>query len=77
MLDEVDEVDATPFVIAPSSGTVAGAAGARIDSIIQYFRKKTANHQPPNHSCLNSKKCAIRAGCQRCSTTSVNQRASV
>ena len=41
----LDDPDATLFVIAPNSGTVAGAAVALIDSIIQYFRKKTANHQ--------------------------------
>jgi type IV secretory pathway TraG/TraD family ATPase VirD4 len=37
--------DATLFVLAPNTGTVAGAAVALIDSIIQYFRKKTANHR--------------------------------
>jgi Type IV secretory system Conjugative DNA transfer len=41
----LDDPEATLFVIAPNSGTVAGAAVALIDSIIQYFRKKTANHQ--------------------------------
>jgi type IV secretory pathway TraG/TraD family ATPase VirD4 len=41
----LDDPDATLFVITPNSGTVAGAAVALIDSIIQYFRKKTANHQ--------------------------------
>jgi type IV secretory pathway TraG/TraD family ATPase VirD4 len=37
--------DATLFVLAPNTGTVAGAAVALIDSIMQYFRKKTANHR--------------------------------
>ncbi|HUO39301.1 MAG TPA: type IV secretory system conjugative DNA transfer family protein [Mycobacterium sp.] len=41
----LDEPDATLFVVAPNTGTVAGAAVALIDSIIQYFRKKTANNQ--------------------------------
>ena len=41
----LDDPDATLFVIAPNSGTVAGAAVALIDSIIQYFRKKTPTHQ--------------------------------
>jgi type IV secretory pathway TraG/TraD family ATPase VirD4 len=41
----LDEPDATLFVLAPNTGTVAGAAVALIDSVIQYFRKKTANHQ--------------------------------
>ncbi len=41
----LDEPDATLLVLAPNTGTVAGAAVALIDSIIQYFRKKTANHQ--------------------------------
>lgn len=41
----LDDPEATLFVIAPNTGTVAGAAVALIDSIIQYFRKKTANHQ--------------------------------
>lgn len=37
--------NASLFVIAPNSGTVAGAAVALIDSIIQYFRKKSDTHQ--------------------------------
>jgi type IV secretory system conjugative DNA transfer VirD4/TraG family protein len=41
----LDEPDATLFVIAPNTGTVAGAAVALIDSIIRHFRRKTANHQ--------------------------------
>ncbi len=41
----LDEPDASLFVIAPNTGTVAGAAVALIDSIIQYFRKRTAQHQ--------------------------------
>jgi len=44
-LHMLDEPDATLFVLAPNTGTVAGAAVALVDSIIQYFRKKTANHQ--------------------------------
>ncbi|WP_048891981.1 type IV secretory system conjugative DNA transfer family protein [Mycobacterium heckeshornense] len=40
----LDDPEATLFVIAPNTGTVAGAAVALIDSIVQYFRKKTANH---------------------------------
>jgi TraM recognition site of TraD and TraG len=44
-LQMLDEPDATLFVLAPNTGTVAGAAVALIDSIIQHFRKKTANHQ--------------------------------
>lgn len=41
----LDDPQATLFVIAPNSGTVAGAAVALIDSIVQYFRKKTDQHQ--------------------------------
>jgi Type IV secretory system Conjugative DNA transfer len=41
----LDEPDATLFVLAPNTGTVAGAAVALIDSIIRHFRKKTANDQ--------------------------------
>ena len=41
----LDEPDATLFVLAPNTGTVAGAAVALIDSIIRHFRRKTANHQ--------------------------------
>lgn len=41
----LDDPHATLFVIAPNSGTVAGAAVALIDSIIQYFRKKADTHQ--------------------------------
>ncbi|MGH3971398.1 MAG: type IV secretory system conjugative DNA transfer family protein [Mycobacterium sp.] len=41
----LDEPDATLLVIAPNTGTVAGAAVALIDSIVRYFRRKTANHQ--------------------------------
>jgi TraM recognition site of TraD and TraG len=44
-LGMLDEPDATLFVVAPNTGTVAGAAVALIDSIIQYFRSRTANHQ--------------------------------
>lgn len=44
-LDMLDEPDATLFVIAPNTGSVAGAAVALIDSIIRRFRRKTANHQ--------------------------------
>lgn len=44
-LDMLDETDATLFVLAPNTGTAAGAAVALIDSIIRRFRKKTANHQ--------------------------------
>ena len=44
-LDMLDEPDATLFVLAPNTGTAAGAAVALIDSIIRRFRKKTANHQ--------------------------------
>jgi hypothetical protein len=43
--DMLDDPDATLFVIAPNTGTVAGAAVSLIDSIIQRFRQKTANHQ--------------------------------
>ena len=39
----LDEPDASLFVIAPNTGTVAGAAV--IDSIIRHFRKRTAQHQ--------------------------------
>lgn len=41
----LDDPDATLLVIAPNTGTVAGAAVALIDSIIRYFRRKMANHQ--------------------------------
>jgi type IV secretion system protein VirD4 len=41
----LDDPNATLFVIAPNSETVAGAAVAVIDSIIQYFRKKADSHQ--------------------------------
>jgi hypothetical protein len=41
----LDEPDATLFVLAPNTGTVAGAAVALIDSIIRHFRRKIANHQ--------------------------------
>lgn len=41
----LDDPDASLFVIAPNTGTVAGAAVALIDSIIQHFRKRTAQHQ--------------------------------
>nr|VTP03865.1 TraM recognition site of TraD and TraG [Mycobacterium riyadhense] len=41
----LDEPEATLFVIAPNTGSVAGAAVALIDSIIRRFRRKTANHQ--------------------------------
>ena len=41
----LDEPDASLFVIAPNTGTVAGAAVALIDSIIRHFRKRTAQHQ--------------------------------
>ncbi|KEP38795.1 type VI secretion protein [Mycobacterium kansasii] len=41
----LDEPDATLFVIAPNTGSVAGAAVALIDSIVRHFRRKTANHQ--------------------------------
>lgn len=44
-LSMLDEPDATLFVIAPNTGTVAGAAVALIDSIIRRFRRKTINHQ--------------------------------
>ncbi len=44
-LDMLDEPEATLFVIAPNTGTVAGAAVALIDSIIRRFRRKTTNHQ--------------------------------
>lgn len=40
----LDEPDATLFVIAPNTGSVAGAAVALIDSIVRHFRRKTANH---------------------------------
>ncbi|BBY46604.1 hypothetical protein MARA_00340 (plasmid) [Mycolicibacterium arabiense] len=41
----LDVPDASLFVIAPNTGTVAGAAVALIDSIIRHFRKRTAQHQ--------------------------------
>jgi hypothetical protein len=41
----LDEPDATLFVLAPNTGTAAGAAVGLIDSIIRSFRQKTANHQ--------------------------------
>ena len=41
----LDEPDATLFVIAPNTGSVAGAAVALIDSIVRHFRRKMANHQ--------------------------------
>ncbi|HEX7824160.1 MAG TPA: TraM recognition domain-containing protein [Mycobacterium sp.] len=41
----LDDPAATLFVISPNTGTVAGAAVALIDSIIQHFRKRTAQHQ--------------------------------
>ena len=44
-LDLLDDPNATLFVIAPNTGTVAGAAVALIDSVIQRFREKSANHQ--------------------------------
>lgn len=40
----LDDPDATIFLIAPH-GTVAGVAVALIDSIIQHFCRKAANHQ--------------------------------
>ncbi len=43
-LTMLDEPDPTLFVLAPNTGTVAGAAVALIDSIVRYFRQKTANH---------------------------------
>ncbi len=44
-LGMLDEPDVTLFVLAPHTGTVAGAAVALIESIIRHFRRKTANHQ--------------------------------
>lgn len=41
----LDDPEASLFVIAPNTGTVAGAAVALIDSIIRHFRKRTAQHQ--------------------------------
>ncbi|MGV7254583.1 type IV secretory system conjugative DNA transfer family protein [Mycobacterium kansasii] len=41
----LDEPDATLFVIAPNTGTVAGAAVALIDSIVRRWRRKTARHE--------------------------------
>ncbi|MDN4522364.1 MULTISPECIES: TraM recognition domain-containing protein [Mycolicibacterium] len=41
----LDDPDASLFVIAPNTGTVAGAAVALIDSIIRHFRKRTAQHE--------------------------------
>lgn len=41
----LDEPDATLFVIAPNTGSVAGAAVSLIDSIVRHFRRKMANHQ--------------------------------
>jgi hypothetical protein len=41
----LDDPDATLLLIAPNTGTVAGAAVALIDSIIRYFRRRMANHQ--------------------------------
>lgn len=41
----LDEPDASLFVIAPNTGSVAGAAVALIDSIIRHFRERTAHHQ--------------------------------
>jgi type IV secretion system protein VirD4 len=41
----LDDPEASLFVIAPNTGTVAGVAVALIDSIIQHFRKLTAQHQ--------------------------------
>ncbi|BBY96372.1 hypothetical protein MGALJ_60410 (plasmid) [Mycobacterium gallinarum] len=41
----LDDPDASLFVIAPNTGTVAGAAVALIDSIIRHFRRRTAQHQ--------------------------------
>src|SRR5207249_1582445 len=41
----LDEPDSTLFVIAPNTGTVAGAAVALIDSIIRRWRRKTAHHR--------------------------------
>jgi len=42
-LDMLDDPNATLFVLAPNTGTAAGAAVALIDSIIRRFRQKTAN----------------------------------
>lgn len=44
-IDMLDEPDSTLFVIAPNTGSVAGAAVTLIDSIIQHFRQRTAEHQ--------------------------------
>ncbi|MCH9729766.1 MAG: TraM recognition domain-containing protein [Actinomycetia bacterium] len=44
-LSMLDEPDATLFVIAPNTGSVAGAAVALIDSIIRHFKKRTAENQ--------------------------------
>ena len=41
----LDEPDASLFVIAPNSGTVAGVAVALIDSIIAHFSKRTGEGQ--------------------------------
>ncbi|MBP2456211.1 type IV secretory system conjugative DNA transfer family protein [Mycolicibacterium lutetiense] len=41
----LEDPNASLFVIAPNSGTVAGAAVALIDSIIQHFRKKSDTDQ--------------------------------
>ena len=41
----LDEPDASLFVIAPNTGTVAGVAVALIDSIIAHFKKRTSESQ--------------------------------
>lgn len=41
----LDEPDATLFVIAPNSGSVAGVAVALVDAIIRHFRRKAANDE--------------------------------
>jgi hypothetical protein len=69
----LDDPDATLFVIAPNSGTVAGAPVALIDSIIQHFRKRPPTTYSPTDCCLNSARCAIRAPCPPYSTTSADQ----
>ena len=54
----LDDPDATIFLIAPKHGTVAGVAVALIDSIIQYFRRKAANHQLTHRLWCSSTKSA-------------------
>ena len=63
----LDEPDATLFVLAPNTGTVAGAAVALIDSIIATFAGKLANHQLDHRLLLElDEVCGLPARCPIC-----------